>query len=199
VSSHYTDVDRLILERWNDVLDLQDAFKELTDRMRIAIDGALQKTERWLDEQGYRCEYDAKSPYISAWKPAWEAKRDKPCIRLQIADFAPSGYARNLADHPTLLVFTDDLALLKMKEPDRQRFARTLREALGPLAAKWDQASASDADQPLGRYLSDVSDARRIELVADPQQLQDLLRSSFADLFELSESIDVTLVKMRAK
>lgn len=198
MSSHYTDVDRLILERWNDVLDLQDAFKELTDRMRLVIDGAMQKTSRWLDEQGYRCEFDAKTPFISAWKPGWEAKRDKPCIRLQVADFAPQGFARNLADHPSLLVFTDELAHLKMKEAQRVRFAKALREALGAQAAKWDHDDASDADQPVGRYLLDVSDARRVELVSDPQQLQEFLRSSFSEMFELSESIDAALVKVRA-
>lgn len=197
MSSHYTDVDRLILERWNDVLDLQDAFKELNDRMRTAIDGVLAKTDRWLAEQGYRCEYDAKSPYISAWRPSWEAKRDRPCIRLQVADFAPHGYARNLADHPSLLVFTDDLALLKMKEPDRVRFARTLRDALGAEASKWDHDEVSDADQPLGRYLTDIPDARRLELVAEPPQLLEFLRSSFSDLFELSAGIDAALLRAR--
>ena len=191
MSSHYTDVDRLILERWSDVLDLQDAFKELTDRMRLAIDGALQKTGRWLDEQGYLCECDARSPEITAWKPTWEVKKGKPGVRLKVAGFAPSGYVRNPPAHPYLWVLTGELSQLKLKDADRAQFARQLREALGASAPRWDHDEV-DTDEPLGRYLSDVSDARRVEMVADPQQLQEFLRSGFGELFELSGSIDAT-------
>ena len=85
-----------------------------------------------------------------------------------------------------------------MKEPDRLKFGRALRDALGPVAAKWDEVAASDADQPLGRHRTDVSDAQRLALVSDPLQLQEFLRTSFGELFELSESIDRTLMSARS-
>lgn len=199
MSSHYTDVDRLIFERWNDVLDLQDAFRALNDRIRLTIEGALQKTERWLDEQGYRCEFDAKSPEVTAWKPSWEAKRGRPCVRLKVAGFAPFGYARNTPAHPYLWVLTEELSQLKLKEGDRVQFARQLREALGPSASKWDHDEVSDADEPLGKYLGEIADKRRIELVADPNQLVQFLRASFAELFEMTPILDAALLTLKVK
>ena len=197
MSSHYTDVDRLILERWNEVLDLQDAFKGLNDRMREAIDGVLAKTERWLDDQGYKCDRDSKTPEISAWKPSWEAKKGQPAIRLTIGEFGPHAYGRVRSDHPYLWVMTANLDLLKLKEPERVQFARDLRKALGPAAAMWDDEEVSDADSPLGRYLSDVPDGKRVEMAGQPQQLLDFLQSRFSELFELAPAIDATLAAIR--
>lgn len=197
MSSHYTDVDRLILERWTEVQDLQNAFKELGGRIQVNIDAVLTRTARYLDEQGYRCEWDAKTPEISAWRPAWEAKRGLPAVRLTIGEFAPLGYGRIRDDHPYLWVYTHNLDAMRLKQAERVQFGRDLRSAIGPALAQWDDDEASDGESPLGRYLTDIADARRVELVANPQQLQDFVQVGFANLFELSNAIDAQLAAKR--
>jgi hypothetical protein len=199
VSSHYTDVDRLILERWNEVLELQGAFKGLAGRIQDNIDGALTRAARWLDEQGYRCEWDAKTPEISAWKLAWEAKRGLPAVRLTIGEFAPFGYGRIRGEHPYLWVYTHNLDGLKLKEPERVQFGRDLRASIGEALATWDDDEASDSESPLGRYVTALTDAKRVELVANPQQLIDFVQSGFTQLFELSSAVDAQLAARRAR
>ena len=193
MSSHYTDVDRLILERWSEVLDLHDAFRTLGTRIQDNIDGVLVRTERWLDEQGYRCDRDPKMPEVSAWKPSWEAKRGQPVVRLTIGEFAPLGYGKIRGDHPYLWVYTHNLDLLKLKQPERVQFGRDLRAAIGPDAAKWDDEDVTDGESPLGRYLIDVTDAKRVEMVANPQQLLEFIQAGFSQLFELSSAVDAQL------
>ena len=197
MSSHYTDVDRLILERWNEVLDLQDAFKDLTDRMRDTVEDVLVKAERWLDEQGYRCAYDVKLPEISAWKPSWEARRGQPGIRLVVGEFAPIGYGKVRSDHPFLWVMTATLDLMKMKEAERIQFARQLRQTLGPSAAKWDDREVSDADSPLGRYVNELPEQERVALAAQPQKMLEFVQAGFTELFELAEGIDASFPRVR--
>lgn len=199
MSSHYTDVDRLILERWTEVQDLQYAFKALTDRMRDTIEDVLVKTERWLDEQGYRCVYDVKRPEISAWKPAWEARRGQPCIRLVVGEFAPLGYGKVRSEHPFLWVMTATLDLMKMKEAERIQFARQVRQTLGASAAKWDHRDVSDADSPLGRYVNELPEGERVALAAQPQRMLDFVQQGFTQLFETAAALDQTLGMMRSQ
>ena len=199
MSSHYTDVDRLILERWNEVLDLQDAFKGLTDRMRDTVEGVMVKAERWLDEQGYRCEYDVRRPEISAWKPTWEARRGQPAIRLVVGEFAPLGYGKVRSEHPFLWVMTATLDLMKMKEAERIQFARQVRQTLGTSAAKWDHREVSDADSPLGRYVNELAEGGRVALAAQPQKMLEFLQRGFGELFELSSAIDAQLAAKRPR
>lgn len=197
MSSHYTDVDRLILERWNEVQDLQDAFKGLTDRMRDTVEDVMVKAERWLDEQGYRCEYDVRRPEISAWKSGWEARRGQPGIRLVVGEFAPLGYGKVRSEHPFLWVMTATLDLMKMKEAERIQFARQLRQTLGPSAAKWDHREVSDADSPLGRYVNELPETERVALAAQPQKMLEFVQAGFTELFETAAAIDATLAAVR--
>jgi hypothetical protein len=196
MSAHYTDVDKLILDRWQEVRDLQDSFDQLLKRMQEVVDGTLGRASRWLDEQGWKSEYDLKFPIIKAWKPAWEVRKE-PVVHVGISDFAPFGFGRVHTDHPCLWLYTSELARLKMKEPQRVQFARELRTALGPAADAWDNDDVSDADEPLGRYCVDVSDAGRVELVAQPQKLLEFIQSGFTALFDLAPLVDQALARLR--
>ena len=52
MASRYTDVDLMILKRWNDVKALRDAFDDLVDRMRDIVEESLQKVSVALSERG---------------------------------------------------------------------------------------------------------------------------------------------------
>lgn len=197
MNTRYTDVDRLILGRWEEVAAMRLAYDELLDRMSETIDGACARVGSWLEDQGYQWNHDAKYPVIRAWKAAWEKPRDEGLITLEIADFAPMGYGKVETDHPFLWVFTDGLERLKMKDADRIRFARDLKLALGPLASKWDDAEAVEDSEPLGRYCSELSEQQRIELVTHPARLVEFLQTGYIEMLELAPAIDDTLKKYR--
>ena len=53
MSSRYTDVDLMILKRWDEVNSLREAFDDLVDRMQGMIEGSLQKVAVVATEKGF--------------------------------------------------------------------------------------------------------------------------------------------------
>lgn len=197
MNTPYNDVDRMILSRWDEVAALRDAYDELVGRMTETIDSACRRTGSWLEEQGYDWDFDAKHPCIWAWKPGWEKPKGEPLITLEITDFAPLGFGKVDSPNPYFWLSIEQLERLKMKEPERARFARELKAAIGSSVSKWDHADGSESSDPLGRYCTDVSDRQRVEMVGHPATLVAFFESGFRELFELVPAIDDTLKKYR--
>ncbi len=197
MNTHYTDVDRMILTRWEEVAALREAYDGLLDRMTSTIDSACERAGAWLEEQGYEWNHEAKYPSIWAWKASWEKPRGEPLITLEITDFAPLGFGKVDNPNPYLWVSTEGLERLKLKDADRIRFARELKATLGTALAKWDHADGDESSDPLGRYCTEVSEQQRIDLVGHPAGLVTFFEKSFQELFELAPVIDETLKKYR--
>lgn len=195
----YTDVDRLILERWNDTMGLFEAYEELEDRIGETIQEVGERVGAWLGERGYQSDTDAKEPAFSAWKDEWRhRRRDEPLVYISVGAFAPSGYRKVKDEHPFLWVYVQNLHLLKIKDSERDKFAKELRLRLGDAARDWAHEDANDPDQPLGKYLTDISDQDRVRLVAEPDRLFEFATSGFEQLFSVSEAIGQTLEKFRS-
>jgi hypothetical protein len=193
----YTDVDRLILNRWTDVVALQTAFGELLERMEDTIGGALKKTERWADEKGFQTELDPREPHFDVWKPAWAKRRDEPAVYFRVGDFAPHEFGKVEEDHPWLWVMTEDAPGFKFNEEGRVQFARQLRAALGDAASRWDHPDSVEADEPLGRYCSEVMDADRVRWMSQPDELTVFLTTSIDELMTLAPAIDMVLATFK--
>ena len=196
----YTDVDKLILERWHDVIGLMEAHDELQGRIGDLIDDVGDRLEKWGGERGYELETDAKRAEFYAWKPTWVNRRkDEAEVYYAVGSFAPMGY-RSIKDaHPYLWVCTENLEFLKMKDAERIEFARELRRVLGDRAKPWLNADTDDADAPLGKYLTDTDDQLRVRLISDSDELFEFAAKGFEELFTLSDALDEMLAKSRAK
>jgi hypothetical protein len=198
MNTNYTDVDRMIISRWDEVMALRGAFDELLDRMEESLEGFCDRVKIWLEEQGLNCEVDAKKPQIEAWKNDWEKPRGQPLVYFRVRDFAPHGYGKVEADHPWLWVVTENLERIKLKDPaDRARFTRDLQLALGPIAASWDHEDCDAANEPLGRYRKELTEMQRVELATHPARLVEFIQSAFTELFEIVPAIEETLKKYR--
>jgi hypothetical protein len=110
--------------------------------------------------------------------------------------FAPLGYRKIKDEHPSLWVCTDTF---RMKGVERDEFGRELRSALGEQAEGWQHDEASDAEAPLGKSLTDITDKDRIQLIADPERLYQFATGAFEQLFPLADVIEQTLAKFRAR
>jgi hypothetical protein len=194
----YTDVDRLILDRWEDTKGLIEAYEDLQERMRDVIEGVGERLAVWGTENGYTIDTDAKRPEFYAYKPEWQnRRRDDAVVYFLLSGFAPFGYRNVKDDHPWLWLQTANLQMLKKGEPERQQFARDLRTRLGEQATAWSHEDADEADSPFGRYLTDVTDKDRLQLISDPDALYEFATKAFTEAFALSEAIDETLAKFR--
>lgn len=194
---NYTDVDRLMLNRWTEVVALREAFDTLLERMEDTIEGALKKTERWTDEKGLKTEIDLKEPNLDVWKPEWAKRRDEPAVCFRIGEFAPLEFGRVEHDHPWLWLITADVAGFKLNEEGRVQFARQLRAELGQAVTRWDNPDAVEADEPLGRYCIEVTDADRVRWMSQPDELTEFLTRGIDELMTLAPAIDTVLARFK--
>ena len=200
MAAEYTDVDRLILGRWQDVMALFDAHEELQDRVEEVVDEVGERLGRWLEERGCSVNSDSRVPSYFIGKDDWYHKRkDDWLVYFEIGAFAPFGFRKVKDDCPYAWLHTSNLEFLKMREPERVEFAKALRQEVGEVAKTWAHKDVDDAEQPLGRYLSDVKEADRVELIADPDKLFRFATTTCEELFKLSEPIDRVLAKFRPK
>jgi hypothetical protein len=201
MATEYTDVDRLILSRWNDVMGLFEAHEELQDRIEEVIDDVAARLTQWLDTRGYDLiSCDAKAASIDFGKTDWHhKKKDGWAVYFQIGEFAPIGFRKVRDDHPYCWLQTENLEFLRMKEPERIAFAKALRQELGDGASKWANTYVKDTESPLGRHFTDISDRDRVDFVTDPDKLFDFAKRASEELFTLADPIDRVLAKFRPK
>lgn len=118
---------------------------------------------------------------------------------MEVANFAPIGYRRVKENHPDLWLYTENLHILRMKEPERVQFSKDLRAQLGDAAGDWKHEDSSDADYPLGKQLNEVSDADRVRLVSEPDKLFAFATDALTSAFVLSEAIDKALIAAKSR
>lgn len=194
--SSYTDVDRLILDRWDEVSNLIEAREELQDRIADVIDAAGEKVRRWLQPIGYEIEVDAKRAQYRVHRTTWVYKRKGPAVYFALEDFCPIGYRRVESPYPTLWLITRHLENFRVKEEDRRKFASDLRNELGPIAAHWDDDECDDAETPVGRYLTEYDSRKRCELISSSEALYAFAVKELTRGFELSDAVDALLQKI---
>jgi hypothetical protein len=192
----YTDVDHLILKRWDEVRDLRSAFDDLLDRMGDVIESALGKVTAAANEKGFTVDVNIKRPSIWFWKPGWATRRGEAGVYLEVFDFAPSEYGKEVDDHPSIWLMTDQFARLKIRESSED-FGRVVKAALSSeLQAKWSRADVKPAEYPLGRNCVEVSEADRIRMVGHPEELVRFVLDCFDESTELVPAIDQALQQM---
>jgi hypothetical protein len=192
----YSDLDKLLLERWTDVVGLIDAHKSLQDRIEEVINIVGDRVERWARPQGFETETVARDAEIHAWRPEWADKRRGPRVYFAIGGFCPSGFRKVDDPYPYLWLYTETLENFKVKEPEREAFAHAIRGTLGGQAREWEAHDVKDADAPLGRYLTGYDDVARARLVADPDALFTFCTEHLPMLFPLADVIEAELQKL---
>ena len=131
MASRYTDVDLMILKRWDEVNALRDAFDNLLGRIEDVVEASLQKVSITASERGLSSDSNLKRPSIWFWKRDWATRRNEPGIYVEVFDFVPADCGRDVDDHPSIWVMTDEFSRLKLRESSDD-FGRALRAALSP-------------------------------------------------------------------
>jgi hypothetical protein len=196
VSSNYSDLDRLVLERWMDVKNLAEAQRDVQDRIEQVVEIAGERIGRWLREQGYESECEADGGEIAAWRPAWADRRRGAMVSLLLGGFCPSGFRKTDESHPYLWVYTGGLEEFRVKEPARIALAADLRRELGTEAAHWEDHDTDDTDTPLGRYLKEFGAREQCEFVSSPEALLSFAMEQYPKIFALSDAIDACLARL---
>ena len=194
--NRYTDVDLMILKRWDEVKALREAFDDLLGRIEETVEASLQKVSTTASEREVSSAFDLKRPSIWFWKREWETRKKEPGIYIEVSDFVPVDYGKAVEDCPSMWFMTDEFSKLKMRESSED-FGRAVRAALSPeLLTKWSHEDADLSDSPLGRDCTDVSESDRVRLVAEPGALGKFVIDRVDEFMELVPAIDQALQKM---
>jgi len=197
VSSIYSDLDRLVLERWMDVKNLAEAQRDVQDRIEQVVEIAGERIGRWLREQGYESECEAGDGEIAAWRPTWADRRKGPMVKLLLGGVCPLGFRKSDEANAYLWVYTGGLEDFRVKEPGRIAFAADLRKELGPEAVHWEDHETDDTESPLGRYLKEFGIREQCELVSSPEALLAFATEQYPKIFVLSDAIDACLGRLQ--
>lgn len=193
----YTDVDLMLLKRWEEVSALREAFDDLMGRMHAVVETALQQAMTHLSEKGLVGHIDSKAPSLSFWKPHWVNRKDDG-IYGKIVGFVPDECAREVFSHPTVYLITEDFSALRMAERVEQ-FETEVRKALtDEQRAAWSYDVESGVN-PVGREYAEVSDMDRVGLASDADALAGFLRQRIDEFVELVPGIDAALAQMTRK
>ena len=196
MSIMFNDVERLILERWPEVVGLIDAHETLQDRLEEQIQIVADRVGRWARPHGFEVDSSPRFAEINAWRPAWADRRKEPRVFLTVGGFYPAGFRKVDAAYPYAWVYTMNLADYKLKEPQRTAFAHALRTALGDRAIEWDADDVDDLEGPLGRYLVEYDNTFRAKLLLDPDALFAFCTTHFPNLFSVADTIDSELQRL---
>jgi hypothetical protein len=196
MASRYTDVDLMILKRWDEVKALREAFDGLVDRMQDVVEASLQKVVTAASEKGLSSDINLKRPSIWFWKREWENRKKEPGVYFELFDFAPAEYGKDVEESPSMWLMTDQFSRLRMREASED-FGRAVRSALTPeLSAKWGHEDADLSDSPLGRACLEISEADRVHLVGEPEDLYKFLTERLDEFVELAPAVDQALQKL---
>lgn len=190
-------MDRLIIDRWQDVSGLMEAWRETEDRIEEMIDIVGERLGRWTRPQGFEIEIEPKYAEFKFARTSWIDRRRGAKVQLAVGGLCPSGYKKMEADHPYLFVYIGTLSNFKMKEADLKAFSHSLREALGAEARGWEAHDVDDTEQPLGRYLTGISDADRAKLIASEDALFNCVTEHAPALFALADIIEGELTRIQ--
>ena len=175
---------------------LREAFDNLIDRMQDIVEASLQKVAVVATERGLSSDYNLKRPSIWFWKREWENRKKEPGIYLELFDFAPADYGRDVEEYPSMWLMTDQFSRLKIREGSEE-FGRAVRSALSPeLLTKWTDERADLSEYPLGRGCHDVGESDRVRLVSEPGELGKFIITRIDEFMELVPAVDQALQKM---
>jgi hypothetical protein len=192
----YTEMDRLVLERWTDIRGLIEAQEDVQDRMEEMIRVVGERLVRWILPHGYLLEAISRKGEFHLWRPAWVDRRKGHKVSLALGGFCPIGFRKVEDRYPYLWLYTSRLEEFKVKEAQRREFAQSVRTALGERASRWESPDSDDAEAPFGRYLPDYDEAARAQLLLQPDALFEFATRHIPELFELADPVEAELEKL---
>jgi hypothetical protein len=192
----YTEMDRLVLERWTDVRGLIEAQEDVQERMEEVIRVVGERLGRWASPLGYVVEAQPKAGEFHLWRPTWADKRKGHKVSLVLGGFCPIGFRKVADRYPYLWLYTSQLEEFKVKEAQRREFAQNVRASLGEQASRWESPDVDDAGGPFGRYLLDYDEQARARLLLQPDALFDFATRHIPELFELADPVEAELEKL---
>lgn len=192
MSQIYSDVDLLLLSRWQHVMSLLQAHRDIQPKIEQVIELTEGRLKPWAAAHGFEMSATPREARFDLWRAGWADKRKGPKVKLTIGGFAPFGFRKVDEEHPYLWVHTE-LEAFKVKEPERVAFAERVRRRLGESAKDWADHNTDDGWAPFGRYLDGYDNRARAELVTGADKLYTFCTEHLPAVITLADPLEAEL------
>jgi hypothetical protein len=192
MSEIYSDLDRLVIERWEDIRGLIKAQTDVQSRIDEVIEQVGERLQRWAAPLGFNVNAAPADGEFQAWRSGWADKRKGPRVYFVVGGFWPNGYRKLDEKFPYISLYTGSLEDFRIREEERATFGRALRAALDGQGSQWEDGS-KDSEYPLNRYLKDVDSSRRSELILEADRLFAFGQEHLTHLFTLADVVEKQL------
>jgi hypothetical protein len=190
----WTDLDRLILDRWGDVIEFRQALQSVELKIAASVAEVGRRVEVWAKDQGYQSNSDVNDAGVYIYRPEWVVD-ENALVWFVVGSIAPRGF-RKVTDHfPFIGVY---LLLPGVNGPAREQFAYDLQAEWGPLWASFRHDPEEPQRYALLEYLQQVDAKARETAILDPEALFTLVRQQFERLLPLTAGIDARLKAVQA-
>jgi hypothetical protein len=183
-----TDLDQLLLDRWNDTVGIWEAIKELEDRLADSLKSAAERVGPWLRERGFEVsDVSTRTATIDFRRPEWMGKRDESYIHAYIAEVFPYGYRKVREDRAHIWIYAGNLS-----EDQQEVFEAETRQRLGNHPDEWINPDC-DAEYPVGRYLQAYDDKGRLQLASSSEALESFLKEQVEQVLGILDPLNDSL------
>lgn len=185
----FDEVDRLVLDKWDEVSELVSAYEGVRDKIREQLQAVEDELRPWTTEQELELQGHLKDGEFWAYRADWlQESKDQPWAGLVVGGFALDDRVgnQNARLYSCVYCFSG-----KRRRFNKEVFGATLTRAIGPQqTALWSEDINKSC--PLNRY-ADVDSSR--DVVLDGERLTSFVRNQ---LTELADFIDPVSGAIRA-
>jgi hypothetical protein len=197
----WTDLDRLIFDRWTDLVELRQAVAATEKKLKDNVAEVGRRVETWAKDKGYGSDTATDNgPSIYVYKPDWIVD-DLALVHFTVGGIVPNGFLATDESAPFIMVEVSSLKKLGLKGPAREEFGRSLRDEWKGLWPNFQHEPEDPTKYALLEYLRKLDDTARLALALDPDAMLALVTDQFERLFPLAAGISARLeaLKTRAK
>ena len=194
MSEALTELDVLLLDKWQDTLAIWDAINELEGRLSDRFEGSVDRLRPWLAERGYEVvEINPKWSSVYVAKDSWFRKREEELVSIGVGAVLPYGFCRVDDEHPYVWV-----AIGHMDEDEQEAFNAQLTERLRRRPGGWINDKCYD-DYPAGRHITSHGDSERIALAKSEEAMESFMKSALESVMALEGDIEAVLSSVGVK
>ena len=194
MSEALTELDVLLLDKWQDTLAIWDAINELEDRLSDRFESSVDRLKPWLAERDYEVvEVDRKGASVYVAKRSWFRKREEELVSVGVGAVLPYGFRRVDDEHPYVWV-----AIGHMDEDEQEAFNAQFTERLRRRPGGWLNDNCYE-DYPAGRHITSLGDSERITLAKSEEAMESFMKDALESVMALEGDIEAALSSVGVK
>lgn len=105
--TQWSDLERLIIQRWQDAAEFRDAVEATEEKLEGNLRRVGDRVAEWLKPGGFELWVEGDAAEFNAYRSSWVYKEEGgPVVVLSVGSLYPNGYRKVHSDDPYLGIYT---------------------------------------------------------------------------------------------